>query len=48
MRVIPDAVVTMHYVLKNDNGDVIDQSNEEIRKSQFTDHGILNDIELSI
>ncbi|MBL4705604.1 MAG: peptidylprolyl isomerase [Flavobacteriales bacterium] len=29
MRVIPDAVVTMHYVLKNDNGDVIDQSNEE-------------------
>jgi len=29
MRVTPDTVVTMHYTLKNENGDILDQSNEE-------------------
>jgi len=29
MKITQDTVVTMHYVLKNDNGDIIDQSNEE-------------------
>lgn len=29
MKIIQDAVVTLHYVLKNDNGDIIDQSTEE-------------------
>ena len=29
MKIAQDTVVTMHYVLKNDNGDIIDQSNED-------------------
>ncbi len=29
MEITKDSVVTMHYVLKNENGDIIDQSNEE-------------------
>ena len=29
MRITADTVVTFHYVLKNDNGDILDQSNEE-------------------
>lgn len=29
MKITQDTVVTMHYVLKNDNGDIIDQSTEE-------------------
>ncbi|MBT4776511.1 MAG: peptidylprolyl isomerase [Crocinitomicaceae bacterium] len=29
MEISQDTVVTMHYVLKNDNGDIIDQSTEE-------------------